>query len=176
MAWPGSKWLPNTVNKQPSALPLEQDWTPWESASAQQAAMQLPPSEGPVQPLQHQPSQQLTVHPAQSRRAAQAGWQGAGAANLPQSTGGLPDGAITAGRRLLQITASPGTLGAACSVGPTCQSLDVTCKLSISQVGLLMRCGDHSISRRGLTPLRCLSCRLPAVCWLACLIRTLVDA
>ena len=101
--------------------------------------MQLPPSEKLSQPLQHQPSQQLAAHPAQPERAAQAGWQGVGAHGLPQGTAGLPDDAIAASRRLLQITASPGALGPACSVGPTCQSLDVTCKLSISQVGLLMK-------------------------------------
>lgn len=98
--------------------------------------MQLPSSEKPSQPLQRQPSQQLTA--AQPRKAAQAGWQGADARGLLQGTAGLPDGATAAGRQLLQNTASPGALGPACSVGPTCQSLDVTCKLSISQVGFLM--------------------------------------
>ena len=72
------------------------------------------------------------------QQRAQAGWQGADA-------NGLPDASTAAGRRLLQITASPGALGPACSVGPTCQSLDVTCKLSISQVGLLMKGGDHTV-------------------------------
>ena len=100
--------------------------------------MQLLSPGKPYQPLQHQPSQQLTAHPAQPRRAAQGGWQGAHAQGLPQDTAGSADDATAAGRRLLQLTTSPGALGPACSVGPTCQSLDVTCKLTISQVGLLM--------------------------------------
>ena len=138
-AWPGSEWLPSiTEDKQPSAMPLAQDWTPWASASDQQAAMQQPAAEERSQPLQHQPSQQLSAHAAQPGRAAEGGWLGADAHGLPQGTAGLPEDAMAAGRRLLQITASPGALGPACSVGPTCQSLDVTCKLTISQVGLLM--------------------------------------
>ena len=107
--------------------------------------MQLPSLEDPSQRLQRQPSHQLTAHPAQPRGPAQAGWQGADAHGLPQGTAGLPDDATAAGRRLLQISASPGALGPACSVGPTCQSLDVTCKLSISQVGLQISSGDHMV-------------------------------